>query len=317
MRFFRTTLPGLLAVTVIAAMPCSAEVLSTNLALTTITPCRLVDTRVNSQRMVASVTRTFDIYGGNLSAQGGSPSGCGIPGFASGVAQVQALAINFVAVSPDANGNLKAWPSDHAIPGSSILNYQKLTPNLNIANELPTSVRQDVAGGDFSVQASSGVDVVADVVGYYSTVPVASPITASMTTSSGGGVMSGKIALASGDNCPSGSLSTYGYATGVTPASEACPSCSAADFTLLSPQSTCTARDLAVKMIGGSGERSLTLLVNGQPTPLSCSASDGSAACNSGSQEVLVPPSSEIAMRIDQAAGGAPLCGVQFGFRCN
>src|ERR1043166_7265278 len=151
-----------------AASPGDAQVIAKDQMLTTITPCRLVDTR-NILRFGANTTRQFNIFG-NLSSQGGNPSGCGIPGFSNGVAQVQALELNYVAVDPATGGVagfLVAWPTDKPKPATSVINYQTLNPNLNVANGTVTAVRQDSPGGDITVNASRPVDVVIDVVGYF------------------------------------------------------------------------------------------------------------------------------------------------------
>ena len=140
-----------------------------------IPPCRVIDTRLTAQgAFTAGQTRTFNVVGpdSDLSQQGGSSTGCGIPGFfndqqGNPTPGVAAVEINYVAVNAVGAGNLKAWPSDQLEPGTAIINFQKLTPNLNIANGTVTSLRQDAQGNDFTIKASNGVHVVADVVGFY------------------------------------------------------------------------------------------------------------------------------------------------------
>jgi hypothetical protein len=54
---------------------------------TAVTPCRIVDTRVAGGQFGGNVLRQYDVDGPNLSAQGGSGTGCGIPnGVAASVA---------------------------------------------------------------------------------------------------------------------------------------------------------------------------------------------------------------------------------------
>jgi hypothetical protein len=143
-----------------------------------IPPCRVIDTRKTAQgAFTAGQKRTFNVVGPDtdLSQQGGSSNGCGIPGFFTDQANnstpgVAAVEINYVAVDAVGPGNLKAWPSDQFLlkdPDTAIINFQKLTPNLNIANGTVTSLRQDVQGDDLTIKASNGVHVVADVVGFY------------------------------------------------------------------------------------------------------------------------------------------------------
>ena len=148
-----------------------AQVLSPNLLYTTVQPCRLIDTRIAGGLLAAGSTRTFNVVGigspGSLSTQGGNPSGCPIPGFASSAAVVKAVALNFIAVSAAGPGDLRAWPSDQTMPTASIINYAAVS-GLNIANGVMLPVRQDLQGGDITLKADvSGTQVVADVVGYF------------------------------------------------------------------------------------------------------------------------------------------------------
>jgi hypothetical protein len=77
------------------------------------------------------------------------------------------VVFNFVAVSPQGAGNLRAWPADQMAPNASVLNYAQVT-GLNIANGLVVGVRQDTEGNDISIRADvSGTHVVVDVVGYF------------------------------------------------------------------------------------------------------------------------------------------------------
>jgi endosialidase-like protein len=135
-----------------------------------LTPCRVVDTRrAAAGALAAGETRAFHLVGSaaDFAAQGGTAGGCGLPGFSGGAAQVQAVAVNLVAVQPAGAGNLRAWPGDAAMPEASVLNYA-LLPGLNLANGLPLAVRQDSEGGDLKVRAEgAGTHLVADVVGYY------------------------------------------------------------------------------------------------------------------------------------------------------
>src|ERR1051326_4201629 len=139
---WRGTLMGIATLAwLFAASPGEAQLIAKDQMLTTITPCRLVDTRNVGLRFGAATSRIFNIYG-NLSAQGGNASGCGIPAFANGVAQVQALELNYVAVLPATGGTpgfLSAWPRDKTDPGTSVINYQTLSPALNIANGTVTA----------------------------------------------------------------------------------------------------------------------------------------------------------------------------------
>jgi hypothetical protein len=156
----------------------SAQILSQDLVFTSIVPCRIIDTRHATNginhRLAVNVPQTFNVVGDAVTptyftGQGGLvANGCSIPGFSNGVAQVQAIVINLVAVSPAGTigGFLVAWPTDRLEPAVSDLNYP---PASAVANGIVLPVRQDKQGGDISVVALiSATDLVADVQGYYS-----------------------------------------------------------------------------------------------------------------------------------------------------
>jgi Chaperone of endosialidase len=165
-----------------AALACSsvlpAQVLAPNLLYTSIQPCRIIDTRLAGGPLAVGVDHQFDVVGvaaaGSLDGQGGNPAGCPIPGFLAlppPTAQVQAVAVNLVAVGAAGAGNLVAWPSDQPQPATSVLNYAKASDLgfLNVANGVILPVRQDLQGGDLTVKAQvAGTHLVADIVGYFS-----------------------------------------------------------------------------------------------------------------------------------------------------
>jgi hypothetical protein len=150
-----------------------AQISIPSLLFTALTPCRLIDTRVMGGPLAAGVSRTFNVAGvgtpGSLASQGGNPNGCPIPGFQNGFAQVQSVAINLIAVNPSGPGDLVAWPTDGGQPNASVLNYINLPSGvLNLANMVILPVRQDLQGNDVTVVAqTSGVSLVADVLGYF------------------------------------------------------------------------------------------------------------------------------------------------------
>jgi hypothetical protein len=130
-------------------------------------PCRIIDTRLMQEGPLAPFeVRSFQVAGTEeFELQGGTSNGCGIP-LGATVAM-----INFVAVSPGGPGNLKGAAYPNAMPGTgSILNYQALSPTLNIANGLLfpiCDVLLDTCTLHISLQANgAGTHVVADVLGY-------------------------------------------------------------------------------------------------------------------------------------------------------
>ena len=177
--FLAVLVAGVLA----GAGPSQAQVLAPNLLYTSVQPCRLFDTRLAGGVLAAGTTRTFNVVGvsavGSLDSQGGNHNGCPIPGFdLASMPQVQAVMLNFVAVGPSGPGDLRAWPTDQALPGSSVINYSNFNETvLNIANGIVVPVRQDMQGNDITLRAdTSATHVLADVVGYFcSGSPVQSP----------------------------------------------------------------------------------------------------------------------------------------------
>jgi len=89
---------------------------------------------------------------------------------------------------------------------------------------------------------------------------------------------------------------------------------------VLSPNVSCTAQNLVVKATttpGNSGARTFTLVVDGEPTTVTCTATDPAVTCNSGAATVPIFAGSELALRIDQNAASNALCGIEFSWECN
>jgi RHS repeat-associated protein len=139
-------------------------------------PCRIIDTRIAGGALTAS--RSFHVAGTTgFEAQGGTAGGCAIP-----LGPAKTVMINFVAVAASGAGNLRgaAWPN--AVPTtSSIINYQLLTPALNVANGVIFPICDAASsacstGYDITIQPSASVHLVADVLGYYALPGATSPI---------------------------------------------------------------------------------------------------------------------------------------------
>jgi hypothetical protein len=186
----RRSLP-LLAMSLLTAGAAGAQVIVPNLLYTTVVPCRILDTRLaTSGRLVANTVRTFNVVGNTTGAyftsQGGQSGGCSVPGFQQlqgeaaprplaattpdavlqGAPQVQAVVINLAVVNAAGPGFLNAWPTDHGMPFSSLINY---TVGTTVANQVVLAVRQDTQGADISVVAAvSGTHLIGDIVGYFS-----------------------------------------------------------------------------------------------------------------------------------------------------
>src|SRR5262245_40369913 len=135
-----------------------------DLLYTPVTPCRILDTRLAGGAIEAGTTRSFLVTGGDLSAQGGSATGCGIPSGST------AAMINFVAVNPAGAGNLRLTPFGAPMPLAAIVNYA-VVPGLNIANGLAVTIcdpSTTACVSDFTIQADvRATNLVADVQGYF------------------------------------------------------------------------------------------------------------------------------------------------------
>jgi uncharacterized repeat protein (TIGR01451 family) len=119
----------------------------------TITPCRLVDTRLadglyGGPVLAANTDRTFDVDGGS----------CGVPVGAT------AVFLNVTVVSPTATGNLRIFPTGTPLPTVSALNYSAgQTRGNNGIFKLTGSGELDVR----AAQASGTAHLVIDVAGYF------------------------------------------------------------------------------------------------------------------------------------------------------
>jgi hypothetical protein len=141
-----------------------------SLVYTPITPCRIINTLLAGGPIPAGGTRTFSVTASNLSNQGGSALGCGVP-FGPATAAV----INFVAVNPAGAGDLRQTPFGTPVPLASFLNYVRSgIPSDNTSNGSVVTLcnpATTTCTNDFTIQAdASAVQLVADVQGYFSAV---------------------------------------------------------------------------------------------------------------------------------------------------
>ncbi len=140
-----------------------------NLLYNTVAPCVVADTRVAGGAITAGTTRTWSVVGsGSFAAQGGSTSGCGVPGFSGTTAQVQAVELNVIAIGPAGAGDLLAYAADSPTT-VSFLNYVN---GATVANTGAVAVAQASGVGDIKVKAEvSATHVLVSVVGYYMKAP--------------------------------------------------------------------------------------------------------------------------------------------------
>lgn len=132
-----------------------APPLSTGLQFYSVTPCRLVDTRVTPFQsgfgppsMSAGMTRTFPIP---------TNSACGIPATAS------AYSLNVTAIPQKTLGFLSIWPTGEPLPNVSTLNVYN--PGTVVAN---AAIVPAGTNGAINTYVTDATDLVIDIDGYFS-----------------------------------------------------------------------------------------------------------------------------------------------------
>jgi hypothetical protein len=117
------------------------------LSFFTVTPCRVVDTRLVGGPVAAGADRTIPIVGG----------ACAVP------ITAKAVSLNIAVTQPSGPGNVRLFPAGAAVPTASTINYaagQTRTNNvvvgLSVAGELTARV-----------QPSGSTHVILDVNGYF------------------------------------------------------------------------------------------------------------------------------------------------------
>ncbi len=136
-----------------------------------VTPCRLADTRGPSgpwgaPSLAANSSRTFQVTGR-----------CGIPSTA------EAAVLNVTVAGATANGNLRIYPAEYALPSASAINYRSLSARANNGSYALNS------NGRLSIhcdQPSGTADVMLDVSGYFETVALPPPPPPTPTPPPGG-----------------------------------------------------------------------------------------------------------------------------------
>lgn len=127
-----------------------------------IATCRIADTRagtgVFAKPLPVDTTRNLKVSGSaGFAAQGGNPSGCGVP------ASATAVAASIVAVSPSGSGAIRAWASGGSVPSGTALRFNKAT----VSHGQSIAVRPG-GGNMLSIRGSGAkTDVAIDINGYY------------------------------------------------------------------------------------------------------------------------------------------------------
>ena len=128
--------------------PAAAAVAGTS-AYTAVSPTRILDSR--------SRTRCCPL------AWAGSSFVLDVGGVAPVAAGASAVVLNVTITNPAGPGFVSAWPSDVARPTTSVINFD--SPGQTIANLVTVPLD---AAGRVSFFTPTGVDLIADVQGYYS-----------------------------------------------------------------------------------------------------------------------------------------------------
>lgn len=134
----------------------------------TVPPCTVVDTRVAGGAFAGGESRNYTVTGsGSLASQGGSSSGCAIPGFSNNIAQVQAVELAVTTTSTAGPGFIIINASDQS-PLGAVIN---MTNGIDFTNTAAVAVAQtySATARDIKVVAGvSGTHLILRVVGYYS-----------------------------------------------------------------------------------------------------------------------------------------------------
>ncbi len=143
----------------------SAEIGADGLVLVSLSPCLLVRT-VSSPagRLGADEVRGFVARGetADLSAQGGSKLGCGIPD------EARALAVSLRLSAIHQTGQLKAWPSGKPEPSLTLVDYAPALPAQNALVVLSLCELGEACTDDFRVKSkATSAHLRVDVVGYF------------------------------------------------------------------------------------------------------------------------------------------------------
>ena len=135
-----------------------------DLTYTPVTPCRIVDTRSGAGGTLnAGDTRNWlaSNPGATFTTQGGSATDCGIP------VKPAAVLVNLTVANTGAGpAFLVGWPFNQPKPTAASLNW--MSAGTQLANAITVPLCTGVGcTSDWSLFASSGTDLIVDVMGYF------------------------------------------------------------------------------------------------------------------------------------------------------
>ncbi|HEX3525688.1 MAG TPA: hypothetical protein VH988_01350 [Thermoanaerobaculia bacterium] len=157
----------------LCALPAAAQN-QHDMTFHTVPPCYVANTFNAGGAFAPNETRTYNVVGsGSFASQGGSATGCGIPGFSNGIARVEAVALNVLVVNPTGAGHIWAVAADTAINALTTPTFMNFPAPagqccISLSNTGPLAVAQASGVGDIKINvAVSSAHVVVSVVGYY------------------------------------------------------------------------------------------------------------------------------------------------------
>jgi hypothetical protein len=162
-----------------SASPVLPQTLNTGYVFKPLSICTLVNTAAIDNKFTDGEIRTYTIRGEdtNLSAYGGSATGCGLPGFTTGVLEIQnrvsAIAVNIKTLGVEGRGSIKVWPADEPDSPLPIDNYEDTAPPLKFNNFAIIPLCGEVGtdpcvNGDINVQINGApAHVKLEVTGYF------------------------------------------------------------------------------------------------------------------------------------------------------
>ena len=171
-----------------------------DLVYTPLTPCRIVDTRVEGGPIPSNGSRTFLAFAtGGFTSQGGDAGNCGVP------ENVSALTVKVTASRPVLDGFLTVYPTNEARPLASSLNFLQ---GEDTSNESHFRLCRPACPTQFTVYTFAQTDVVVDVTGYF-VEPEASALDCTVAQQTGNLDLLGGLQARS-VSCPAGYTATGG-----------------------------------------------------------------------------------------------------------
>ncbi|MDY7094455.1 MAG: hypothetical protein SX243_15900 [Acidobacteriota bacterium] len=176
-RFILSFLTAALALSL--TIPAQSQTIDTGFIFKPLSICTLVNTAAVDDKFTDGETRTYTIRGEstNLAGYGGSASGCGLPGFTTGVLEIQnrvaAIAVNIKTLGVEGRGSIKVWPADELDSPLPIDNYEDTVPPLKFNNFAIIPLCGEVGvdpctSGDINVQINGApAHVKLEVTGYF------------------------------------------------------------------------------------------------------------------------------------------------------